>query len=344
MKLLLLALFLLFSISGFSQSNKPVEVKYDSTYAGPCLGTGSKKFVGNLNSRNESNFANLWNQLTPENEGKWEQVGLSPDTAKWDWTKITKLYNYAKANKMQFKFHTLIWGRQQPKWISDLAPDEQLKQITYWIKEVGRRFPDTEMVDVVNEALGKHWPPDGRKETVNYINALGGTGKTGYDWVIKSFELARKYMPKSKLILNDYSILNSDSSTLAYLEIINVLHERKLIDGIGIQAHRFEITNPTPQKLKANLDRLAATGLPIYLSEVDLGPRKDNGVANDAGQLELYKQIFPLFWEHPAVAGITFWGYVEGKMWLKNCHLVRSDGTWRPAMIWMADYLAKNPR
>jgi len=197
MKHLLFAAILLFSTIGFSQSNKPVEVKYDSTYAGPRLASGSKKFVGNLKSRTESNFSNLWNQLTPENEGKWEQVGISPDTTKWDWTRITNLYNYAKANKMQFKFHTLIWGRQQPAWISDLPPNEQLNYITYWIKEVGRRFPDTEMVDVVNESLGKHWPPDGRKETVNYINALGGTGKTGYDWVIKSFELARKYMPKS---------------------------------------------------------------------------------------------------------------------------------------------------
>lgn len=79
------------------------------------------------------------------------------------------LYNYAKANNMQFKFHTLIWGRQQPARISGFSFDEQLKYITIWISQVGMRFPDTEMVDVVNEALPKHWQPDGRNETVNYI-------------------------------------------------------------------------------------------------------------------------------------------------------------------------------
>jgi endo-1,4-beta-xylanase len=344
----LFVLSLLYGITiGYSQTNTTVQAvqkKYDSTYTGPRLGTGSKKFVGNLKSRDEKNFANLWNQLTPENEGKWQRVGTSIDSTKWNWQPVTKLYDYAKANKMQFKFHTLIWGRQQPNWISGLAPDQQLKYITYWISQVGKRFPDTEMVDVVNEALPKHWPPDGRKETENYINALGGTGKTGYDWVIKSFELARRYLPKSKLILNDYSIINDDANTTIYLEIINLLQQRKLIDGIGIQAHRFEITNPSPEKLKANLDRLAATRLPIYLSEVDLGNKENGGNPNDDEQLKLYQTVFPLLWEHPAVAGITFWGYVEGKMWIKNCYLVRADGTWRPAMIWLADYLAKNPR
>lgn len=344
MKYFLIMSILLFANLCFSQTSKPIEIKYDSTYAGPRLGTGSTKFIGNLKSRGEHNFSNLWNQLTPENEGKWEQVGTSPDTAQWDWEPITKLYNYAKAYNMQFKFHTLIWGRQQPKWISDLSPEEQLKYITYWIREVGKRFPDADMVDVVNEALPKHWPPDGRPETVNYINALGGNGKTGYDWVIKSFELARRYMPNSKLILNDYSIIDKDSATTKYLEIINLLKERKLIDGIGVQGHKGEITKQPIAVMKNNLDRLAATGLPIYMSEIDLGNINNDTEANDKEQLELYQQIFPLFWEHPAVKGITFWGYVEGKMWLKKCNLVRNDGTWRPSMIWLKDYLAKNPR
>jgi len=344
MKHLLFAALLLFSTLGFSQSNKSVVVNYDSTYAGPQLGAGSTKFIGNLKGNNENSFSKLWNQVTPENSGKWEQIGTTPDSTKWNWEPVTKLYNYAKANKMQFKFHTLIWGRQQPKWISDLAPNEQLNYITYWIKEVGRRFPNADMVDVVNESLSKHWPPDGRKETVNYINALGGAGKTGYDWVIKSFQLARKYMPKSKLILNDFSIINGDSSTTAYLEIINLLKARKLIDGIGIQAHRGELINEPVSYLKTNIDRLAATGIPIFITELDLGSDDKTLVADDQTQLEQYQRIFPVLWEHPAIKGITFWGYAEGHMWKKNCYLIRKDSTWRPAMIWLADYLAKNQR
>ena len=347
MKHILITVLFLIGAIGFSQNNKPsqgVQIKYDSTYTGPRLGFGSKRFIGNLRGKNENNFSNLWNQVTPENNGKWEKIGTTADSTKWDWEPVTKLYTYAKANQMQFKFHTLIWGRQQPKWISELTPDEQLKYITYWIKEVGKRFPDAEMVDVVNESLPTHWPPDGRPETVNYINALGGKGKTGYDWIIKSFELARKYIPNAKLILNDYSILNNDSSTTAYLEVINLLKSRKLIDGIGIQAHRGELVNVSVDYLKANIDRLAATRIPIYITEIDLGDDDKAIFVDDQKQLEQYQHIFPVLWEHPGIKGITFWGYVQGHMWRKNCYLVRKDGTWRPAMVWLADYLAKNPR
>jgi len=254
------------------------------------------------------------------------------------------LYNYAKAHNMQFKFHTLIWGRQQPDWISALSPDEQLKYITTWIHQVGMRFPDIEMVDVVNEALPKHWPPDGRSETVNYINALGGAGETGYDWVIKSFELARKYIPNAKLLINDFSIINNDENTTAYLEIINLLKDRELIDGIGVQCHRGELGGVPVSTLKKNLDRLATAGIPVYISEMDLGNFENSGEPNDQEQLELYQRIFPVLWEHPGVEGITFWGYVEGKMWMKRCHLMRTDGTWRPAMVWLTKYLAENPQ
>jgi endo-1,4-beta-xylanase len=89
---------------------------------------------------------------------------------------------------------------------------------------------------------------------------------------------------------------------------------------------------------------LAATGLPVYLSEINMGNKKNEGDPNDAEQLELYQTIFLILWEHPGVAGITFRGYAEGKRWKQRCHLVRSYGTWRPAMIWLAEYLAKNSR
>ena len=44
-------------------------------------------------------------------------------------------------------------------------------------------------------------------------------------------------------------------------------------------------------------------GLPIHITELDI-PGNDDPV-----QLANYQRIFPVFWEHPAVAGITLWGY-----------------------------------
>ena len=197
------------------------------------------------------------------------------------------------------------------------------------------------MIDVVNEALNGHNPPDGGNGRANFKAALGGNGTTGWDWVIKSFELARQYMPNSKLILNDYGIINDNNATTSYLTIINLLKQRGLIDGIGVQGHRFELMNASSTTLKSNMDRLWATGIPIYISELDLGP-DENSQPNETLQLTAYQRIFPLLWEHPGLKGITLWGYVQGQMWQPNCYLLRSNGTETPALEWLRQYLTKS--
>ena len=200
-----------------------------------------------------------------------------------------------------------------------------------------------DMIDVVNEPLIGHNPPDGSGGHANYIKALGGAGATGWDWVIKAFELARQYIPNAKLLINDYGIINSNSATTSYLQIINLLKDRGLIDGIGVQGHRFALESANPNLIKDNLTRLAATGLPIYMSEFDLGNLGNAGTPDDNQQLQLYQKIFPVLWQHPGVAGITIWGYIEGQTWQSTCYLVRSDGTARPALWWLAQYIKDNP-
>jgi endo-1,4-beta-xylanase len=47
-----------------------------------------------------------------------------------------------------------------------------------------------------------------------------------------------------------------------------------------------------------------------------------------------------VFWEHPAVKGITLWGFRPG-LWRDKEHanLVREDGSERPALQWLRRYV-----
>ena len=314
------------------------QVDSSNYYKGPPLAQGLSKFLGNVMA-SDNIFANYWNQITPGNEGKWGSIATSSDTTAWNWSGLDAIYNYAVNHNLIFKDHTLIWGSQQPSWISSLDQASQLKYIETWMRQVGKRYAKIDMVDVVNEALPTHNPPDGQNGRANYKAALGGDGATGWDWVIKAFSLARKYLPNSKLLINDYGIINDDNATTSYLTIINLLKAQGLIDGIGVQGHRFELERASTTTLKNNLDRLAATGLPIYISEMDLGNLDNAGTPDDNQQLQLYQTIFPVLWLHPGVKGITLWGYVEGEMWQSSCYLVLKDGTWRPALTWIAQYV-----
>jgi hypothetical protein len=136
------------------------------------------------------------------------------------------------------------------------------------------------------------------------------------------------------LMLNDYGIVGSTSSTHNYIEIIELLQaEDTLIDAIGVQAHAFS-TGGSTTTMTNNLNLLAATGLPIYATEMDIdGP-------TDAIQLTSYQRIFPVFWEHPGIAGITLWGYRPG-CWRtqEGAYLIDTDNTERPAMSWLKAYV-----
>lgn len=295
------------------------------------LATGHSKFLGNVFgfSGVPAGFDSYWNQITPENNSKWDQVEGTRNV--YNWTRLDEIYNYAVTKGYRFKFHTLVWGQQSPTWMNTLDSATQAAEVEEWIRLAGERYPSASFVDVVNEPMFGHAP-------ATYRNALGGAGMTGWDWVIKAFEWARQYWMKGvKLVLNDYGIINNTSATGNFLTIINLLKDRNLIDGIGIQGHRFELESADTNTIKANLTSLAATGLPIYISEFDVAPQN---TLNDATQLAEYQRIFPVLWQHPGVKGITLWGYIQGQTWQTNAYLRTSSGSERPALQWLRTYLA----
>ncbi|MCX7984483.1 MAG: endo-1,4-beta-xylanase [Bacteroidetes bacterium] len=297
------------------------------------MAAGKSKFVGNV-IRNglliRSDFGLFWNQVTPENAGKWGMVEGVKDG--YNWAQLDSIYNYAKRNNFPYKHHTLVWGQQYPTWITTLDSVNQRVQVEEWIRLVGTRYPQMDFVEVVNEPFNA--PPP-------YKSALGGDGKTGWDWVITAFQWARQYCsPTTKLLINEYNILHNTTRTNQYIALIETLKVRNLIDGIGVQGHYFEFkgTNYTYDlnTIKSNLNRLTALGLPFYITEFDV----DEAV--DSIQLQNYQTYFPIFWEHPGVRGITLWGYVYGETWKPNAHLLNSMNRPRPAFTWLIRYV-KSP-
>jgi endo-1,4-beta-xylanase len=282
------------------------------------------KFLGNvIASKVRNDFKTYWNQVTPENSGKWGSVEGVRDEMYWEFLDLA--YDTAISNNLSFKHHNFVWGQQQPSWLADLPEAEQKEEVEEWIHAYCDRYPKTDFIDVVNEPL--HAQP-------SYKNALGGSGSTGWDWVVWTFEKARHYCPEAKLILNDYNIVSSNIATDDFIEIIDILKVKNLIDGIGEQGHFLESTPAAT--ITSNLNKLQKTGVPIYISEFDID------FADDQKQKSKYQELFPLFWNHAAVHGITLWGYVQNEIWRTNSYLVKSNGIERPAMVWLKEYVASS--
>jgi endo-1,4-beta-xylanase len=298
---------------------------------GPALAANQDKFLGGVHSAAQlPNFTAYFNQVTPENAGKWGSVEGTRDVMVWDG--LDAAYALARENGFPFRMHVMIWGNQQPAWIETLPPEEQLEEIEEWFAAVAERYPDLEMIEVVNEPL--HDPPNtAGSGGGNYIEALGGSGATGWDWVVNAFRLGRTYFPDADLMLNDFSIVNTPSDVIRYKEIVALLQAEDLIDAVGEQGHAFS-TRGANDVMLASLDSLAELGLPIHITELDIdGP-------TDEIQLADYQRIFPMFWEHPAVVGVTLWGYRPGH-WrtAQGAFLALESGEERPALAWLREYL-----
>ena len=278
------------------------------------------KFVGNITTSGalRSDFLQYWDQLTAENEGKWDAI--EPTRDQMNWSKSDEYYQFAKSNGIPYKQHTFVWGSQEPGWMAGLSASEQAAEVEEYIRLFCERYPDVPMIDVVNE-------PD--HATPSFAGALGG-GLNDHAWVVWSFEKARQYCPNSILILNDYNVLRWDTDN--FISIARKVASRGLLDAIGCQAHGLE--DQSFAELQANFEKVAGVGVPIYISEYDI----DEG--DDTRQQQIMEQQFTFFYNEPRVAGITVWGYIHGATWRTDTGLIR-NGQPRPAMTWLMNFLGR---
>jgi GH35 family endo-1,4-beta-xylanase len=303
------------------------------------LSSNPDKFLGNITTRYQMDagggvdpYYKLWNQVTPENESKWGSVEGTRGSFNWG---CDTPFNYAKKYGFTYKFHAFVWGAQYPNWFSNsLSISERYKAIVTWFDAVKKKYPELPMIDVVNEAVGMH-----QQGNPLMKESLGGGGKTGYDWLIRAFEMAYERYPDAILIYNDFNTFQHDTNS--YLELVRTLRDFGApIDAYGNQSH--DVNDISVDKLKSSMKTLNdGLKMPMYITELDID------VADDNQQKKQYESIFPIMWEAEQCAGVTIWGYIHGATWVSNSGIIK-NGKDRPAMTWLREYMqsdaAKNAK
>lgn len=301
------------------------------------LSKNPDKFLGNITTSYQVDFGEvpywqLWNQITPENESKWGSV--ESNRGSYNWGSDTP-FNYAKNHSFTYKFHALVWGAQYPSWFnSSMSVNDRYNAIVKWFDEVKKHYPDLPMIDVVNEAVGMH-----QQGNPLMKESLGGGGKTGYDWLIKAFELAHERWPNAILIYNDYNTFQWDTD--AYIDLVRTLRDAGApIDAYGCQSH--DLTDCDYNKFTTAEQKIhSALNMPMYITEYDISTEDDDY------QLKRYKEQVPYLWEKDYCAGFTIWGYIYGRTWdqAKYSGLIKYENNKnneRPAMTWLREYMASD--
>ncbi|UKT63589.1 endo-1,4-beta-xylanase [Pedobacter mucosus] len=181
--------------------------------------------------------------------------------------------------------------------------------------------------DVINEPFSDaaelrnntNTPATGRTDVFVWQNYLGR------DYASKAFTYARASDPTADLYMNDYNLESSVAKLDAFVALAKELKAANTgITGVGTQMHCNINTSYT--QIDAMFQKLAATGLKVRISELDvrLNPTEKVG---DVGsfpalrtlQAAMYNYVVKAYFKYVPEAqrgGITVWGVADTDSWI----------------------------
>jgi endo-1,4-beta-xylanase len=260
----------------------------------------------------------------------WSQ--MSPAPGRLEENTDGGVVAWSRANGLPLTGAHLLWHEALPRWFQVLSdPAEARDAIVRHIHQTGAMVArDTWSINVINEALN---PADRRSSGLRrdtFSRLLGGTY-----WEL-AFRAAREAFPDSILIYNDYGMEQEYGDALAkraaLLRRLDALHAARVpIDAVGLQSH-LRLAEPFDERsYAAFLGQIAARGLRIVVTELDVldigapaaaGPR-DQAVA------AMYRRYLDTVLGERAVIAVVTWGLSDRYTWLRPSYsrvFARSDG------------------
>lgn len=291
-----------------------------------------------------------YNIITPENELKPDAVldlTASRRMAKEDDTAVAvhfssalPILNFARDNGLKVHGHVLVWHSQTPEEFFHVGYDRanpyvtrevMLKRLENYIKGVfeyiNENYPGLFVsFDVANECVS-----DGSTALrgSNWVKVVGD------DFVARAFEYADRYAPDGiKLYYNDYSTPYEPKLT-GIVNLLTELVSEGHIDGYGFQSH-YGCDAPSISAVRAAFERVAALGLSLRVSELDLTCAADTDATRNL-QASRYGELMSLYMEYAdRMEAVQVWGVCDGTSWIREKFPLIFDANLQPKPAFIA--------
>jgi endo-1,4-beta-xylanase len=285
-------------------------------------------------------IAGDFNHLTAENAMKMQDI--HPAQEMFNWGPADKIADFARSHGMKMTGHTMLWHRQTPAWMfegvtaGNAASLETLKtRLKAHIEALVKRYADVvDNWDVVNEAIS---------DTPSKLYRDGGEQSKWFElfgsheyiyWAYKftrdALEAQLPGSSKGKLYYNEYvATVKADK----ILTLLAWLKDEKgiQVDGVGFQSHE-QMNWPSTSALQATIDKFAAAGYKVKISELDVSVYSDYGTGSfvpspqvvftpelEAAQAARFASLFALYRQNKTqITSVTFWGVSDDQTWLDN--------------------------
>ncbi len=262
--------------------------------------------------------------LTAENAMKCGPI--HPEENSYFWDNADKIVNFATANGLLMRGHTLCWHRQTPAWMfksadgKTVSKEVLLARLKEHINQVVTRYKGKVYAwDVVNEAIDD--------SDSKFMRETEWYNICGEEFIAKAFQWAHEADPDAQLFYNDYNTEFSGKREKIYRLLKKLIDAGVPVHGVGLQGH-WNLRNPSEKDLRATIEKFSSLGLKIQITELDVSvytsDEKDSAdniftTEREQQQIEKYKMVFRVFRDYKnVITGVTFWNVSDKSSWLDN--------------------------
>jgi len=262
---------------------------------------------------------NEFSSISAEYEMKMDQISTASGV--YNWTVADKIVAYGNANGINVHGHALVWHNSVPTWLKNFSGTdaEFAAEVKKYITDVVTHYAGkVKSWDVVNEAVDDN---GGAMRNTIFLQRMGA------NYVKDCFQWARNAAVAAGdtqllLFYNDYATSTNIPKQDKVFSIVDDLKAGNSIDGVGFQMHNTYLS-PTKAQIETDLNRAAAKGLKIHVSELDIQVNQSNDITTFTNerrlaQKEKYKEIVKIYNALPAANkyALTIWGMKDNESWI----------------------------
>jgi endo-1,4-beta-xylanase len=260
--------------------------------------------------RYQNILASEFNMVTPEVSMKFDAT--EPQQDHYTFGEGDFLVAFAKAHNMQVHGHNLVWYLALPAWLTSrhfsrnqlmsILHDHILHLVSHYRGQVN-------IWDVVNEAIND----DGTLRDTIWSRGIGP------DYLDLAFRWAHEANPEARLFYNDYGGegLNQKSNAI-YTRVKGMIQRDVPINGVGLQMHISIDGYPYPQDVLANMKRLAALGLEVQITEMDVKIQGDPRPMQLklVVEAQIYRNMLITCLAVKQCTAFVMWGFTDRHSWI----------------------------
>jgi endo-1,4-beta-xylanase len=260
---------------------------------------------GDLNISGEMAIANTqFDMVTPGNEMKWDTT--EPSNGSYNFGPGDQIVSWAQAHNARVRGHNLVWHAQLPNWVNNV-PQNQVQGVmeSHITTEATHYKGKVYAWDVINEPFNE----DGSLRQDVFYKAMG----TGY--LADAIRTAHAADPNAKLYINDYNIEGENAKSNAlYTLAQSMLSQGVPLGGIGLESHF--IAGQVPSSMLANMQRFAALGLDVAVTELDDRIQLPASSSSLQQQANDYSTVVKDCLAVSRCVGVSQWGVDDGHSWI----------------------------